>query len=116
MPNIPAAFSVALVVSLPTLFYMCVDRKHWSFLNPMNSFWAGYVVYGVIVPTVDMDFWLHWYGEEMFVKTMVMYALSGAAVWLGYFTAGRRRTTRRFSIIGTADNPAKLLRVGVAIV
>ena len=51
-----------LVVMVPVVYYLTSPPHCRYFLNPINTFWLGYVYFAAIQPALRLDEWVALYG------------------------------------------------------
>ncbi len=66
----------------------------WHFLNPVNAFWLTFVYAGVAQPMLSDDKWIPFYGQSVYLQTLLMFVVVGIAFAVGYGLPVAARASR----------------------
>jgi hypothetical protein len=102
------------IIVIPVAFYCSRLRRGWWFLDPINTFWPMYVLFGVVEPWASRDGWIGVYGESVVCWTLTLYILAGVTVYIGYVLPVGRRVARRLPLLHGFDHASRFVLVGFA--
>jgi hypothetical protein len=60
------------------------SQRRWLLFDPLNMFWAGYLVVYVLQPIKYGDVFIVWYSSEVFDQTLFWTVCAAVAVIVGY--------------------------------
>ncbi|MGJ5813080.1 hypothetical protein [Paludibaculum fermentans] len=106
--------ALALVVAVPLWFYLSTWRSFY-FLNPINTFWPLYLMFGVYESFTHLDAWNRIYGDSVVCYTILLHVLLGLCVCVGYRMKFGRRTAERAPINSGPDIGNRYLALGVVM-
>ena len=107
---------IVAVAAVPVLFYVYWAGKDWWFLDPINTFWPAYLLFGVFQPLAFHSGWIELYGEETVLKTLAMFAVAGLSVCAGYRIDARRSLGLRIPVLRGEDAVGRLIVLGLLLV
>jgi hypothetical protein len=103
------------VLVVPVLFYLSNQRKDWWFLDPINTFWVMYVLFGVVEFWPNRVGWSDIYGDSVVQLTLCMYVLAGVGVWIGYALHAGRALGEKLPVLKGQDRQSRFLLVGASL-
>ena len=103
---------VIAVAAVPVLFYSFWAGKDWWFLDPINTFWPVYILFGVFQPLAFREGWMEIYGEGTVLITLGMFVLAGGCVCAGYRLDLGRWLGLRLPVQRGQDNVGRLIILG----
>lgn len=104
-----------LVVSVPVFYYVTSAERFRFFLNPINTFWLGYVYFAALEPALRLGDWVSLFGEATFRKALLMYIVAGMAVCVGSRISYADRIASQLPKVRVEHSERRLLFLGFAI-
>jgi len=107
------AFLVCAIACVPIAFYgLRIDRKWW-FLDPINTFWPVFVLFGVVQAWYSRAGWLAVYGEATVYWTLSLYIIGGVCVCFGYRARPGPFIGRTLPVLRGREDRSRWFRIGV---
>lgn len=104
-----------LVFCVPVIYWLTCEADFRYFLNPLNTFWLGYLYFAVAEPVLTWDQKISLYGEGTFNKALLMWLVAGMAVCVGSMSSLPDKIARRTPVIRAAASERRLLAAGIVV-
>ncbi len=104
------------IIAIPVSFYCLNLGKGWSFLDPINTFWPVYLLFGVVEFWSSKQGWIGIYGDWNVLLTLGLYVLAGLGVWAGYALPAGPALGSRLPLLRGHDSDSRFLVVGALMV
>lgn len=101
---------------VPVIFYCLWVGKDWWFLDPINTFWIAYLLFGVVQPCTFRTGWIDVYGIKTVLMTLGMFLLAGCSVCAGYRMDLGRRLGMKLPLPRGQDDVRRLIALGISAV
>jgi hypothetical protein len=105
---------LAAIAAVPLLFYCYWMCRDWWFLDPINTFWPAYLMFGVLQPSTGMEDWRDIYGASLVDHVLLLYLVAGLCVCFGYSRPMGTSLGRRLPVAKGHDEAHRFLLVGYA--
>jgi hypothetical protein len=99
---------------VPVAFYWYWLRRDWWFLDPINTFWPIYVMFGVLESATGLEDWRDIYGASRVDHVLLLYFVAGLCVCFGYGRPMGTSLGRRLPVAKGVDEPHRFLLLGYA--
>ena len=90
-------------------------QGRWLPFDPLNMFWAGYLVVYVLQPIKYGDVFIVWYSSEIFDRTLLWVVCAAAAVIVGYESGLGRSAGRGLPHLPERLCPARTAWAAIAL-
>ena len=104
------------IVASPVSFYCLNLRRGWSFLDPINTFWPVYILFGVVEFWTGKQGWIGIYGDGNVLLTLGLYVLAGVGVWAGYALPAGPALGRKLPLLRGQESDSRFIVVGTSMV
>ena len=106
---------IGAVLAIPIAFYILCAGRNWWFLDPINTFWPGYILFGVVEPWSFRQDWIDIYGADTTIRTQTMYLVAGVCVCIGYRLRLGDRVASMLPAVRGRDHNQKFVILGVTV-